>query len=148
MLEKTSQGETTLFGNRFWGQPGCRLQDFLQLSLRLLVPADATLSQKNPLLVTVATSTPTTRMSISGSFQPLLEDFPCTQLDSPNPHSIARKVSSQHLPCKELQPAFKPGAGLRCKGTCSSSPHPSLSAWHHEVWLKVVAWFSPSLYYS
>lgn len=97
MLEKTSQGETTLFGNRFWGQPGCRLQDFLQLSLRLLVPADATLSQKNPLLVTVATSTPTTRMSISGSFQPLLEDFPCTQLDSPNPHSIARKVLAPRL---------------------------------------------------
>lgn len=56
------------------------------------------LSQKNPLLVTVATSTPTTRMCIrTRSFQPLLEDFPCSQLDSPNTHSIAGKILAPHL---------------------------------------------------
>lgn len=59
------------------------------------MPADATLaeSEKDPLLATVAVSTPTARMGIrTQSFQLLLEDFPCTQLNPPNPHTIAGKI--------------------------------------------------------
>lgn len=101
------------------------------------------LSQKNALLVTVATSTPTTRMGIrTCSFQPLLKSFPCTQPDPHTPIPLVEDLGSLSLCslfCKEPHSAFKPGAGLGCKGTCSSSPSPSLLGWHHQLWLKVLS---------